>query len=310
MTNQESCYQPVQLPVIFQFKLNGDSPDMADICRSCANDLQTNFNWGVLDFIKTKSVDKRAKDAADAVIVDSQPLPSTGSSSNATDSGTALPPPAAAAASIDYRINGKLTIRFPSIADWNKNLEKMRKTPLTFLHLSDFKVSQIAATVKRLGVALHPESSLSESMRKLLEQAPTDGDVIFIAGKQRQRIRAHELVVKMATPREFFPQGSKEGDSKEADVSHIPVEVFKAFLTYCYLRSITDAVLAKHAVALLVLGNENLMPELFQRCEAYLCWKMQVCGMCFFLSYSNNIHITLSTDPAPHPGCPSHADFG
>jgi hypothetical protein len=242
---------------------------MADIYRSCANDLQTNFNWGMPDLIKTKCVEKRAAAAA------SSPSKSTDSSTTTTT---------------DYRLNGKLTIRFPSIADWNKNSDKMKKSPLTYLHLSDFKkISQIYTAADnietlRLSVVFHPESSLSESMRKLLEQAPTDGDVIFIAGKQRQRIHAHELVVKMATPRDFFPQGSKEGVSKEADVSHIPVEVFKAFLTYCYLRSVADTVLAKHAAALLVLGNENLMPDLFEKCEAYLCWNVQVFFCLFIVS--------------------------
>ena len=100
----------------------------------------------------------------------------------------------------DYQLNAKLTIRFPSVGDWNKHLDTMRKNPVSYLHINP-KISNATSAVLSLPGGLHPESSLKESMRKLFEQAPTDGDVTFIVGKQKQRILAHELVVRMATPR-------------------------------------------------------------------------------------------------------------
>lgn len=75
--------------------------------------------------------------------------------------------------------------------------------------------------------------------------------------------------------RDFFIQGSKESTTKEVDVSHIPVEVFKTLHLYFYIRSVGDMALAKHAEALLALADEYLMSDLFRRCEAYLCWKVQ-----------------------------------
>ena len=163
---------------------------MPDVSESCAKDMQTSVFWGMPCMIKMKSVEQRAKAFADNNNInnnDDVVVIMAGGGNEAEEEP-------------DYRINAKLTVRFPSIGDWNKNWDTMRKNPFNYLHINP-KISNAASHALLLHAGSHPESTLKESMRRLFEQAPTDGDVTFIVGKQKQRILAHGLVVRMATPR-------------------------------------------------------------------------------------------------------------
>lgn len=57
-------------------------------------------------------------------------------------------------------------------------------------------------------------------------------------------------------------------------------QVFRPFLVFMYTRTIADADLHAHAAELMAAANEYQMPQLHEKCEMYLCWKVQVICLC------------------------------
>ena len=237
---------------------------MQDKHDSFAKETHSNMAWGFNNLPTTKALDLRAKESAEnsIVVIDAPPT---------TDKPDVIVH--------DYFLNGKLTIRFPSAEEWSKRKSEITKNPCEYLFLNPRKIH--TPRPPNLPAATHAEDSLRTSMYKLLERAPSDGDVTFIVGPNKQRVKAHEFIVKMATPKECFHQGFKDGQAKEVEIPSTSVDVFKALLAYFYTRTVADADLTKHALELLELGDEYQIPELCRKCEAYMCWKMQVCVMTY-----------------------------
>ena len=64
-----------------------------------------------------------------------------------------------------------------------------------------------------------------------------------------------------------------------------------------YTHTVTDADLDAHAEELMAAASEYQLPHLHEKCELYLCWKMQVCASCRALGAFTN---SLSAQTAHH----------
>ena len=114
-------------------------------------------------------------------------------------------------------------------------------------------------------------------MLALLRSAEDEGDVTFVVGSgSGTRIRAHGNIVQIATPVKLFLAGTKEGIAKEVRIAHHSVKVFRAVLVFMYTRTIADTDLHANAPELMAAANEYQLTQLHEKCEMYLCWKVQV----------------------------------
>ena len=272
---QEYRFSSTAFPIIFRITLHGDKPGMKDIQHTFTKNMNQDLSWGLINFITEDDMLERVrtfhatiteKDAEASKSADVMVVPPSSSSQGE-----------ASAASV-YRLKGNLVIRFVSATAWTQSSTDMLKSPSKYLFLDATSSRPTTPQVQ----PSHPTRSLEESMLTLLKDAQTDGDVSFLVGDDPGcRFRAHKNIVGMASPVKLFHENMKEG-GKEVRIKDMSPAAFKPLLTFMYTRTIADKDIHAYAEELLAAAEQYQIPLLHNKCEVYLCWKVQVGVVVFF----------------------------
>jgi hypothetical protein len=247
------------------------------ICGDKPSDVYTSFStakafypplisWGNANLFQTYSLQARAdlnkKVASEIIYIDGAPEHS-------------------------YRLKGRLTVRFFSHAEWMKSSDQIIERPLNFLCISGDPSMEFPLKPAHFIQPRKPEIlTLEESMLEMLKQADPEAlDVCkFIVGPSNVEIHAHLSMVKATVPVPWFREGGmKEGNTREVSLPDIDPDVFNVFLIFVYTKTVSDINLNKHAENLLVLSDRLQVPVLRYKCEYFLCWKVQVRRIIFFV---------------------------
>ena len=251
----------------FNYTICGDKPSDAYTSFSASKAFQPPlFSWGSANLFQTHSLQARAnlnrKVASEIIYIDGAPESS-------------------------FRIKGRLTVRFFSYTEWRKSSEQIIDKPLNFLCISGDHTLEFPLKSAHFIQPSKPEiPTLEESMLKMLKQVdPEELDVCkFIVGPRNVEIHAHVSMIKATVPVSWFREGAmKEGNTREVSLPDIDPDVFNVFLVFVYTKTISDIDLNKHAASLLVLSDRLQMPVLRYKCEYFLCWKVQVTNVTYFI---------------------------
>jgi hypothetical protein len=176
--------------------------------------------------------------------------------------------PGARPAFVPFTMRGRLTVRFPTDAEWEAHHEHMKAHADTYLYIlnPDGIYPDVPAE----------NTSLEDSMLRMLDAAKDDcGSVLFKIGPDEVGFHANSCVVRSAIGVPLLREGHVEFASKEIRLPHIEPAVFKVFLRYLYTRRIPDEDLRRFAIEMLALADQYHVPGLAFHTEHYLCWRIQ-----------------------------------
>ena len=138
-----------------------------------------------------------------------------------------------------------------------------------FAHFGEGGTATVNMTLKMFG-SPPPTTNIIEveafSLESHMESwlSKGDGDVTFIIGPQRTRIRAHSSFIRHTIEIPIIHAEMREGASNEIVMPDINPEVFRTFLVYVYTGRVQHRHMKQHALELLALGDRSA--ALLDRC--------------------------------------------
>jgi uncharacterized beta-barrel protein YwiB (DUF1934 family) len=169
-----------------------------------------------------------------------------------------------------YKLRGRFYIRFPEATD--RQWQKMMANPHTYLYLPN-KTSTVQGIYPK---APANKTSLESFMTRMLEHVESDQGVVTIkVGPDAVAIPVNSCIIQSRIGVPLLREGHSEATTKEINLPHVSVDVFKVFLHYLYTQKLSDVDLHKFPMELLELANMYFVTDLFYKIEYYLCWKTQ-----------------------------------